>query len=135
VVKTIYGKAIVSGKVEGEALVSKTPLSYLLSVNTADGTIMEEGHELYGKSIAGKILVYPYGKGSSGDCLRLLGAVNNGVGPVGIINRDPEFVHVQGAIISNIPMVCNFDEDPLNHIKSGDHVEIDGNKIVIVKIF
>ena len=53
------GKAIVKGKVEGEALVSRTPFSFLLGVNTDDGVIMEEGHEYEGESISGKVLVYP----------------------------------------------------------------------------
>jgi predicted aconitase with swiveling domain len=125
----LKGKAIVSGKAEGEAIVSQTPFSFFLGLNTDTGIIIEEGHEHFGKSVVGKILVYPFGKGSSGDCLRLWRAANNGVAPLGIINTEPDFVHVQGALTTSIPMVCNFDKDPVSVIKTGDFIEIDGDTL------
>ncbi|MCJ7624494.1 MAG: DUF126 domain-containing protein [Anaerolineaceae bacterium] len=132
--KKLSGKAIVSGKVEGEAIVSRTPFSFFLGLDTDTGIIIEEGHEHQGESIAGKVLVYPFGKGSSGDCLRLWRAANNGVAPIGIINSEPDFVHVQGAIITNIPMVCNFDQNPVAIIKTGDIVQIDGNTVKVRRL-
>lgn len=130
-VKIIKGKAIVSGKVTGIAIVSQTPFSFFLGLNTDTGIIVEEGHEHQGESISGKILVYPFGKGSSGDCLRLWRAANNGVAPLAIINAEPDFVHVQGAIIANVPMVCNFDENPLKVIHNGDLVSIDDGIVTV----
>lgn len=129
----IRGKAMVGGQAEGEALVSRTPFSFFLGVNTDTGVIIEEGHELQGKSMAGKVLVYPFGKGSSGDCLRLWRAANNGVAPRAIICAEPDFVHVQGAIITNIPMICNCDQNPVEIIKSGDQVMIDGPTVTVVR--
>ena len=125
------GRAVINGRVEGEALVSRTPFSFFLGVNTDSGVIIEEGHELFGQSIAGKVLVYPFGKGSSGDCLRLWRCSNNGVAPIAIINSIPDPVHVQGAIITNIPMVCELDGDPMEHIKTGDHIQVDGGTVNI----
>ena len=130
-VRYIKGKAIVSGRVKGEAIVSRTPFSFFLGLNTDTGIIIEEGHEHQGESIAGKVLIYPFGKGSSGDCLRLWRAANNGVAPVAIINSEPDFVHVQGAIITGIPMVCNFDQDPIDLIKTGDIIQIDGSTVEV----
>src|SRR3972149_12333291 len=110
--KILRGQAVVPGKVEGQAIVSRTPFSFFLGVNTDTGVIMEEGREQIGNSIAGKVLVYPFGKGSSGDCLRLWRCANNGVAPIGIICRKADSVQAQGAIVTNIPMVCDFNEDP-----------------------
>lgn len=129
----LKGKAVVSGKVEGRAIVSRTPFSFFLGLNTDTGIIIEEGHEHQGKNIAGKVLVYPFGKGSSGDCLRLWRAANNDVAPIAIINSEPDFVHVQGAIITNIPMVCSFDRDPLDVIQNGDLVSIEGETVRIIR--
>lgn len=129
----LKGKAIVSGKVEGRAIVSRTPFSFFLGLNTDTGVIIEEGHEHQGRNIAGQVLVYPFGKGSSGDCLRLWRAANNGVAPIAIINAEPDFVHVQGAIITNIPMLCNFDKDPVEVIKDGDFLSIEGDTIRITR--
>ncbi len=128
---TLHGKAIVSGVAEGEALLSKTPFSFFLDVNTDTGEIIEEGHEQKGKSIAGKVLIYPFGKGSSGDCLRLWRCANNGVAPLAIINVEPESIHVQGAIITNIPMVCHLAGDPLELIHNGDRVRVEGGLVTI----
>ena len=130
--KFLKGKAIVSGKVEGVALVSHSPFSFFLGLNTDTGTIIEIGHELQGENIAGKVLVYPFGKGSSGDCLRLWRSANNNVAPIAIINAEPDFVHVQGAIIANIPMVSNFDQNPIEAIQSGDYIFIDGGTVRII---
>lgn len=129
----IKGKAIVSGNVKGEALVSRTPFSFFLGLNTDTGVIIEEGHEHLNKNIAGKIFVYPFGKGSSGDCLRLWRAASNSVAPIGIINTEPDFVHVQGALITNIPMVCNFDSDPVEFIRNGDIILIDGDTVHVIE--
>jgi predicted aconitase with swiveling domain len=131
---TIMGKAIVFGKAEGIAIVSQTPFSFFLGLNTDTGEIIEEGHEHQGEKIIGKILVYPFGKGSSGDCLRLWRAANNGVGPLAIVNAEPDFVHVQGAIIANIPMVCTYDENPVEVIKDGDYVRIDGGIVMVIRL-
>lgn len=129
----LKGKAVVSGKVQGNAIVSRTPFSFFLGLNTDTGIIIEDGHEHQGKSIAGQVLVYPFGKGSSGDCLRLWRAANNNVAPIAIINTEPDFVHVQGAIISNTPMLCNFDRDPLEVIQNGDLVSIEGDTVRITR--
>jgi predicted aconitase with swiveling domain len=129
--KILRGRAIVAGTTEGEALVSRTPFSFFLGVNTDTGVIIEEGHEHQGKTIAGKVLVYPFGKGSSGDCLRLWRCANNNVAPVAIINAKADSIHVQGAIIANIPMVCELDLDPVESIESGDYVRIDGGIITV----
>jgi uncharacterized protein len=127
----LKGKSVVDGKVHGRAVVSRTPFSFFLGLNTDTGEIIEEGHEHQGKNIAGKVLVYPYGKGSSGDCLRLWRAANNGVAPLAIINREPDFVHVQGSIITNIPLLFHFDRDPIEVIRNGDLLFIDGDTVRI----
>lgn len=127
----LRGRAVVAGMAEGEALVSRTPFSFFLGVNTDTGVIIEEGHEHQGETIAGKVLVYPFGKGSSGDCVRLWRCANNNVAPVAIINTKADSIHVQGAIIANIPMVCEPDADPIESIKNGDYVKIDGGIVMV----
>jgi len=129
----LRGKVIVEGNVKGKAVVSQTPFSFFLGLNTDTGEIIEDDHPQQGKNVAGKVLVYPFGKGSSGDCLRLWRAANNGVAPIAIINAEPDFVHVQGAIITNIPMLSNFDEDPLEVIQNGDLLSIEGGTVYITR--
>ena len=130
--KRIYrGRAAVKGEAEGDALVSETPISFMAGFNTEKGIFIEPGHELEGKSIAGQILVYPYGKGSSGDFARLWRCVKHGVAPAGIINHRADPIHVQGAIIANIPMVYGLTMDDILSIKTGDHIWIKGDKVAV----
>lgn len=129
--RTYRGRAAVRGNVEGEALVSRTPISFMAGFNTEKGIFIEPGHELEGRSIAGRILVYPYGKGSSGDFARLWRCSKHNVAPVGIINHRAEPIHVQGAIIADIPLVYGLTMDELSSIKTGDYVRIEDDRVII----
>lgn len=127
----LRGKAAVVGTVKGPALVSSQPISFLGMINTETGAFVQKGHDLNGQNISKKILVYPYGKGSSGDSLRIWRCARNNKAPLGIINVIADPIHVQGALLADIPMVYKLDKDPLKVIKSGDTVEIRGNEIRI----
>jgi predicted aconitase with swiveling domain len=69
----LKGHKVAKGRARGEALVSKTAISFLGSVNPETGMVVEEGHELNGISIADKILIFPIGKGSQApiNCMNL----------------------------------------------------------------
>lgn len=129
----MHGRAVVRGSVEGEALVSRTPFSFFLGVNTDTGVIIEEGHPHQGKSVAGKVLVYPYGKGSSGDCLRLWRCANNKAAPIAILCTKADSVHVQGAIVAGVPMVVLPDLAVETLIETGDRVAIEGHVVTVLK--
>ena len=103
-VATFRGKVIVGGTVEAEAIVAHDPVSFLGMVNTETGTFDYPGHELEGLSVAGKILVYPFGKGSSGDTIRMWRLEKFGVAPAGILFEEAEPIHVQGAILLGVAL-------------------------------
>jgi predicted aconitase with swiveling domain len=127
-------RVAVSGNLEAEALVSPTPFSFMLSVDTNTGIIIEEGHPHKGETITGKVLVYPNAKGSSGDCLRLWRCSKNNVAPAAIITGMPDPVHVQGGLITNIPFVIAMDTDIASKIKTGDRIRIDGEKVEVTSL-
>ena len=62
----IRGRKVVGGVVEGEALATTQTISGWGGVNPMKGEVIESRHELRGVSFAGKILVFPGAKGSSG---------------------------------------------------------------------
>jgi predicted aconitase with swiveling domain len=86
----LKGRKVLEGYVEGEALVTKEPISFMGSINPKTGYVIEKGHELEGKCLKGKVLVFPCSKGSTGGSYMLYEVVKNGVGPIGIINQDAE---------------------------------------------
>ncbi len=67
--------------------------------------IIEHGHPLEGKSMAGKVMVFPYGKGSTVGSYVLYALSMNGHAPAAIINLEAEPIIAVGAIIGDIPMV------------------------------
>ena len=122
------GRIIFKGKAKGEALVTSQPISFYGGVDPELGTLVEKGHELEGKNLKDKILVFPSGKGSTVSSYTIYRMKKNNVAPAGIINKECETIVAVGAIISEIPCVDKID---ISKIKTGDIVEINKN---IVKI-
>lgn len=118
-------RAISRGLGEGELLVSPVPLSFLSGVDPDTGTVIEKGHPLEGVTISGKVLAFPYGKGSTVGSYVLYALSRNGHAPRAIINTEAEPIIAVGAIIGGIPMVDRTDM-PLSEMKSGIRVVVDG---------
>lgn len=127
----IKAKAVSKGVVEGRAVVSKMPISFTGGMDPDTGVIREPGHDLEGQSVAGKILVFPCGKGSTTGSWQFYVAFKRGCAPVGIINQYAEGVVAVSAIITGVPMVHQPQEDPLEVIHTGDMVRIDADQGVI----
>jgi len=126
----LKGRIISKGVVESEALVTTQPISFYGGVNPETSEILEKGHELQGKQIKGKILVFPTGKGSTVGSYTLYRLKKGGVAPAGIINAECETVVAVGAIISEIPCVDKID---ISKISTGDTVRIENEVVTINK--
>jgi predicted aconitase with swiveling domain len=122
----VFKAHIVSrGRAKGIALVTSQPISFLGSVDVKKGIIVEKGHELEGKSIRGKVLVFPGGKGSTVGSYAIYQLKKNGTAPIAMINVKAEPIVAVGAIISDIPLVDNVEKNPIEIIKTGDKVLVD----------
>jgi predicted aconitase with swiveling domain len=126
----LKGRIISRGIAEGEALTTSQPISFYGGVDPETSEILEKGHELQGKLIKGKILVFPTGKGSTVGSYTLYRLKKGGVAPAGIINRECETVVAVGAIISEIPCV---DEVDISKIETGDIVRLENGVVTIKK--
>ena len=122
------GRTIYPGKTEGEALVSKTPIGFYGGIDASTGIVIEKGHELEGKSVTNKILVFPNGKGSTVGSYVIYGLKKNGVAPKAIINRETETIVATGVILAGIPCV---DKINIDEIKNGDRLVVDAGKGVV----
>jgi predicted aconitase with swiveling domain len=122
---------VAKGKASGEALVSQSPVSFMGGINPETGFVVEKGHEIEGKRVSGKILIYPLGKGSTAGSFQIYELAYYNNAPSAIINLRADPVVAIGAIISNIPMVDQLDKDPLEVIKTGDFVEVDADQGVV----
>ncbi len=124
----ISAKTVVRGIAKGEAIVSHMPISFTGGVDPNTGIVREPGHELEGKSIAGKILLFPMGKGSTTGSWQFYATYKRGNAPKGIINLRAEGVVAVSAVITGTPMVHLLEQDPFQYIKNGDIVTINGDE-------
>ena len=126
---TLRGKPIVDGVVEGEALVTKGTMQFLGTVDYNSGVVLAPAyHELKGKSISGTILVFSSEVGSTAEPLGYYLLKKAGTGPKAIVCSTPGQMPVVCSVVGNTPYVYGLDKDPVEHIKTGDHVKIDGNQ-------
>lgn len=134
----LKGRGLNSGVAKGEALVTK-PINFfgaymegILSGRLSK--IEDTKHELYGKSLEGKILVFPFSFGSLAGGVSLLEAIIKGVGPKAIVNSKTDGVLLAGPVFARVfydievPVVDSLDKDPFKTIRNGDHLIVDGNK-------
>ncbi len=124
----MQGRSIKSGRTEGIALVSEEPIGFLGGVDPETGMVIEPGHSLQGKCVAGCVLVFPTGKGSTVGSYTLYRMTRSGTAPAAIINAESEAIVAVGAIIADIPMV---DQVDISQIQTGDRVQIDGASVVV----
>ncbi len=128
----LKGRGVVEGFGKGEALVAKSPISFLGGVNPLTGLIVDKNHELYGKCITGKVLVFPFGKGSTVGSYTLYALAKHGTKPAAIINVETEPIIAVGCVIGKIPLVDKLDKNPIEVIKNGDLVKVYGEKGIVI---
>ena len=124
----LHGRVVRAGRAEGEALVSPEPISFLGGVDPETGVILDPNHPLHGVSVAGKILVFPHGKGSTVGSYTILRLARNRVAPLAMINAASEAITAVGAIIADIPMVDLID---ISRIETGDWVKVEDGRVEV----
>jgi len=122
----IRGRGIAGGVGSGPLLVSPVPVSFLSGIDPVSGIIVEKGHPLQGECIAGKVLAFPYGKGSTVGSYVLYALSRNGHAPAAIINTEAEAIIATGAIIGGIAMIDRI-EIPMNRLRNGVTVFVNGD--------
>jgi len=125
---------VIGGYGEGEALISHEPVCFYLT-DPRTGIVREKDHELAGKNLAGKVLVFPSGKASSVVQIDgLFKLASHSVAPKALIVKDVETVLVVSAFMTKVPLVDRLEKDPFEVIHTGDFVKVDAEKsMVIVK--
>lgn len=127
----LCGRGIVPGVVEAPALVTGEPISGFGGIDVATGTVIEPRHELFGVCFTGRVLVFPGAKGSSGwsgffQSTRLMGTA-----PAAMVFDVLTTKAVLGAIVTRVPTVVQALPRPLETIRTGDLVRVDGESGVV----
>jgi len=117
-------RGIVKGSSEGYAMVSMKPLN-LLTIDY-DGIVNDHTSALNGKSIVGKVLIFPNAVGSSVGAYRLYALKVNGKAPKAIVCMRADIITASAAAIASIPLVDMVDcyKDMLNTIINHSNVNV-----------
>jgi len=126
----IKGRVIYSGHVSGEVLRSDAPIGFFGHVDIKTGILKEPDHPLFGKSLAGKVLVFPHARGSTVGSYILYGLKKYGKAPAAMILTECEVIVAVGAIIAEIPTV---DRVNIKQFSTGDQIAIHESRIRIQK--
>ncbi len=125
------GRSIYTGIAQGQALVTRMGISFFGGVDPETGIVVERGHELEGQSVAGKVLVFPSGKGSTVGSYTLYRLAYNGKAPAAVLNLECEPITAVGCIIADVPCV---DHLPIHEFSSGQFLQVDGNSATVEKL-
>ncbi len=124
----IEARKIRAGSAVGDALVCSCPLSFLGGLDTSTGEILDPECDSKGLSVAGKVLCFPFGKGSTVGSYAVYQLKLRGKAPAAIINSSAEPIIATGAIISSIPMVDGVD---IALLRTGDKIKVDADNCIV----
>lgn len=127
-VMTLRGRGLGGGVAEGEALVTSEAIAGWGGIDARTGTIIESRHELEGRSMSGKILIFPAAKGSSGWSGVFHMARLEGSGPKAMVFNVMNTKIALAVVVSHVPCVTDLDRDPTRVIETGDLVRVDGDR-------
>jgi len=136
--RELTGRPLVAGRAEGVALVSRQALSLWGGLSPATGEIIDQRHDRAGAVVAGRVFVFPTGKGSSTSSAVLLECIRTGTAPAAIINRAVDPILALGAIVADelyrrsVPIVV-LPEESFAAIADGDAVAIEPDGTVRVR--
>jgi predicted aconitase with swiveling domain len=123
------GRVVIPGEAQGEALVSREPLSFWGGYDWQTGEIIDRRHQLSGSIAKGKILAIPFTRGSSTTTAVLLEAIRAGTAPAAILTTDTDFFFALAAVVAeelyaaSLPLVA-LAEDDFRQLTTGDIVQV-----------
>lgn len=127
---------MVPGIGKGKVLKTSQSISFWGGVDPATGLVNDPRHELFNQSVAGRVLVFPFGKGSSTGSLIMLELARINKAPAAIVNVRTEPILATGPIVckhfygKEIPVIC-LDEKSFQKLQTGQNVTVNATENVI----
>jgi hypothetical protein len=129
-VERLKASPVIRGRGEGAALVSAEALSFWGDVDPATGSVTNPRHPLHSERLGGRVLVYPFGRGSCTTSNILLELIRTGQAPAAIVTRSVEPVLAVGPLVGEalygrtIPLVT-VEAEEFSRIRPGDWLVVD----------
>ena len=128
---------LVNGKANGEVLKLDDPLSFWGGVDPQTGEITDLRHPQGGMSVKGKVLMLPFGRGSSSGSSVIAEGIRSGSGPAGIIMMEADEIIALGAIAADeiygkaMPLIV-VEKTEYETYSTGDQIAISDDGITLI---
>ena len=122
-------QVLVAGTATGEVLRLDEPLSFWGGVDPVTGQITDLRHPQAGHTVAGRILVMPFGRGSSGGSSVIAEGIRAKTAPLAVLLLEPDEIITLGSIVADelygepIPVVV-LDEEEHAALRTGDRATV-----------
>lgn len=136
----LKGNPVVDGRAEGPALVTRHPINFSAAfskpANLLPGRrseIQDRHHDLFGRKIKGKILVFPAAIGSTYTGMMLLNLMVRQEAPIGMIVQTVDSLLVSGSILAavwykaGVPIIAYPSETIFDQVQTGCQMTMDGH--------
>lgn len=117
-------RVIVKGRAQGTILKSEEPINFLGTVDKITGRVRDRAHPLYQKPMAGSVLLFPYGIGSSVGAYTIYSIQSHGAAPVAMICKRADLTVATGCALANIPLIL-IGDDEFERMRDGQRVAVD----------
>lgn len=131
---TAQGRFLITGSAQGEVLFSHTGLSFWGGVESTSGRIIDHHHPLHGRSLDGKVLAIPSGRGSCTGSSVLLELILNGHGPAALLLAEVDDILALGVLVARqlfqrgLPVIT-LDQASFQQLAECRQVDIDAHRL------
>lgn len=130
----LTGRGLIEGKGSGPALLSTRAFTFAHGVDPSTGTVTDVRSDIRGENVKGKVLFYPYGKGSTTASSWFLEAVRLGNHPSAIVTEGVDLSAVIGSVMAKavyrkgIPVVAGVSREQYSKVPMGASVSVSSTK-------
>ena len=131
--RVLKGRGLMGGSAKGEAIVSTKAFTFAHGVDPGTGMITDVRSDIRGSNVNGRVLFYPFGKGSTTSSAWFLETVRLANQPVAIVTDGVDLSAVIGSVMAKIiygktiPVISGIPRDSYAKIKSGARVKVDAD--------
>ena len=130
----LRGRGLIKGSAEGDALVSQRAFTFAHGVDPSTGNVTDIRSDIKGMNVKGKVLFYPFGKGSTTASSWFLEAVRLGNHPAAIVTEGVDLSAVIGCVMArevygkDIPVLSGVQRAAYSGIRTGSTVKVDAER-------
>jgi len=139
--KTFKGRSLIGGDASGEVLLSRRAFTFAHGVDPSSGRVTDVHSDIVGQNVKGKVLFYPFGKGSTTASAWFLETAREGNLPAAIVTEATDLSAVIGSTLAKIvygrgiPVASSFPQELYSSIGSGKRASLKGDsgELVVVE--